>query len=114
MSIGKRVKLRREELGMTQEELANKIGYKSKSSINKIELDVQNLRQSKIKQIADALDTTTDYIMGWDTQSENTREDVEMLISLAKKSDPDSVGLCIRLLSYLLKRKEMIDNGKSN
>ena len=38
MTIGQRVKIRREELGMSQEELAKKIGYKSKSSINKIEL----------------------------------------------------------------------------
>ena len=39
MTIGQRVKIRREELGMSQEELAKKIGYKSKSSINKIELE---------------------------------------------------------------------------
>lgn len=65
MSIGQRIKSRREELGMSQEDLAHRIGYKSKSSINKIELDIQQLRQSKIKQIADALETTTDYIMGW-------------------------------------------------
>lgn len=66
MTIGERIKLRREELGMTQVELANKIGYASKSSINKIELNVQNLRQSKIKAIADALNTTPAYIMGWE------------------------------------------------
>lgn len=48
MSIGQRIKSRREELGMSQEDLAHKIGYKSKSSINKIELDIQQLRQSKI------------------------------------------------------------------
>ena len=38
MSIGQRIKSRREELGMSQEDLAHRIGYKSKSSINKIEL----------------------------------------------------------------------------
>lgn len=70
MTIGKRIKARREEIGMSQKELAQKIGYKSKSSINKIELDVQQLRQSKIKAVADALSTTTDYIMGWDSDSD--------------------------------------------
>lgn len=69
MTIGKRIRTRREQLGMSQEELAHKIGYKSKSSINKIELDIQQLRQSKIKQIADALETTTDYIMGWSEET---------------------------------------------
>lgn len=66
MDIGERIKYRREQLELTQEELARKIGYKSKTSINKIELGVQNLKQSKIKAIADALQTTPGYIMGWE------------------------------------------------
>ena len=37
MTFGERVKEKREELGMTQEELAGKLGYKSRASINKIE-----------------------------------------------------------------------------
>lgn len=65
MTIGERIKARREELGLTQQELAEKLGYKSKSSINKIELNIQNLTQSKIKSIAVALETTPGYIMGW-------------------------------------------------
>lgn len=65
-NIGSRIKSRREELGMSQEELAHRIGYKSRSSINKIELGVYALTQSKIKAIADALLTTPSYIMGWE------------------------------------------------
>ena len=65
MTIGQRIKERREELDITQDELAKRLGYKSRSSINKIELDVYNLKQSKIKAIADALQTTPSYIMGW-------------------------------------------------
>lgn len=64
-TIGNRIRSRREELGLSQEELGNKLGYKSRSSINKIELDQRNLTQSKIKAIADALNTTPAYIMGW-------------------------------------------------
>ena len=70
MTIGHRIKNRREELKMSQEELAHLIGYKSKTSINKIELGVQNLKQSKIKEIANALQTTPGYIMGWDDDPE--------------------------------------------
>ena len=58
---------------MSQEELAKKIGYKSRSSINKIELDLYNLKQSKIKCMADALDTTPAYIMGWTDDAEEWR-----------------------------------------
>lgn len=70
MTIGERIKKRREELGLTQEELAQKLGYASRSSINKIELNERNLKQSKIKAIADALNTTPSYIMGWDGEEE--------------------------------------------
>ena len=69
MSIGERIKNRREQLNMSQYELARKLGYKSRSSINKIELGLQNLTQSKIKAIADALDTTPAYIMGWEDET---------------------------------------------
>lgn len=65
MTIGERIKQRRDELKMSQEELATKLGYKSRSSINKIELGQQNLTQSKIAAIAKALETTPSYIMGW-------------------------------------------------
>ena len=65
-TIGSRIRHRREELGLSQDELAKRLGYKSRSSINKIELDQRSLTQSKIKAIADALETTPSYIMGWD------------------------------------------------
>lgn len=68
MEIGERIKLRRLELEMSQEELAKKLGYTSKTTIAKIEANANQLRQSKIKQIADALDTTPSYIMGWDEE----------------------------------------------
>ena len=39
--IGQRIRKRREELNMSQDELARLMGYKSRSSINKIELEKQ-------------------------------------------------------------------------
>lgn len=66
LDIGDRIRIRREQLNLSQDELAKKIGYKSRSSINKIEMGHYNLTQSKIKAIADALETTPSYIMGWD------------------------------------------------
>lgn len=57
MDIGDRIKKRREELGMSQEELAKKVGYKSRSSVNKIEIDGRVLPQNKIVIFAKALET---------------------------------------------------------
>lgn len=64
-TIGQRIRTRRIELGMTQEELAQKLGYTSRSSINKIEKEYRNLQQEKILDFANALATTPAYIMGW-------------------------------------------------
>lgn len=70
MNIGERIKARREELGMTQDELARAVGYKWRSSINKIEVNAQHLPQRKIEEIAKALKTTPSYIMGWEEDEE--------------------------------------------
>lgn len=53
---------------MTQEELASKLGYKSKSTINKIELGINDIPQSKVVKFAEALDTTPAVLMGWEEQ----------------------------------------------
>ena len=70
MCEGARIKKRREELGLTQEELAKKLGYKSRSSINKIELGERRLTQKKILTIATALDVSPLYILGMEEKKE--------------------------------------------
>ncbi|WP_124065998.1 helix-turn-helix transcriptional regulator [Clostridium sp. E02] len=74
MEIGQIIKKRREELGMSQEELALKAGYKSRSSINKIEVDGRGLPQSKILAIAKALQTTPALLLGWEQDISSARE----------------------------------------
>ncbi|MGP1429569.1 MAG: helix-turn-helix domain-containing protein [Fusobacterium sp.] len=66
MTLGEKVKLKREELGLSQEELAEKMNYKSKTSIHKIEQDITDLPLSKVKELANVLKTTPAYLMGWE------------------------------------------------
>ncbi len=66
MEIGDKIKKRREELGMSQWELAEKVGYTSRSAITKVEKNINGVTRSKIEQFADALKTTPSYLMGWD------------------------------------------------
>lgn len=66
MTVGERIAARRKELKMTQEELAAKLGYKSRSSINKIELSWSKVPLSKLEKVAAALDCDAAYLMGWD------------------------------------------------
>jgi len=70
------IKLRRMELGLSQEELAKKVGYKSRSSINKVELGINDLPQSKIKEFAKALETTPAFLMGWSEDSKNQNDPI--------------------------------------
>ena len=70
--IGERIKERREYLDMSQDELAKKVGYKSRSSINKMELGIQDVPQRKIKEFAKALDCTIGFLLE-DDKPENSR-----------------------------------------
>ena len=51
---------------MSQEDLAKLLGYKSRSSINKIEMSKNDITQSKIAAFARALHTTPAYLLGWE------------------------------------------------
>lgn len=77
-TIGDRIKARRLELDMSQDELARLVGYKSRSSINKIESDGRLLPQRKIMEIANALNTTPAYIMGWEESNETESPSVPL------------------------------------
>lgn len=72
MSIGNRIKNKRIEKGMSQDELARLLGYKSRSSINKMENDGRGLPSKKIEAIALALNTTPAYLMGWTDNAQAT------------------------------------------
>lgn len=65
IDLYKNIKARREELNMTQSQLAEKAGYADKSMIAKIEKGQIDLAQSKIQIIASALETTPKMLMGW-------------------------------------------------
>lgn len=60
----KNIKKRRLEIGMSQEELAQKTGYTSRSSIAKIEKGEVDLQLSKIKLFANALRVSQSELMG--------------------------------------------------
>lgn len=64
LDLYKNIRKRRTELGITQKELSERLGYKSVSTIAKIEAGRSDLPQSKIKAFADALSTSVDVLMG--------------------------------------------------
>ena len=66
MTIGDRIKSRRKHLKMSAEELAKRIG-KDRSTVFRYEKgDIENLPLDILEPIAKALNTTPQYLMGWD------------------------------------------------
>lgn len=64
MTINERIRNRRMELGMTQTALAEMLGYKSRTTIAKIEDGKIELSKSRIEAIAKALNVKVSYLMG--------------------------------------------------
>lgn len=71
--IGEKIREKRIELGMTQEELAAKLGYKSKTTIAKIESGTNDITQSKVVDFAKVLQTTPAYLMGWEDDTDKPK-----------------------------------------
>lgn len=93
-TIGNRIKARRVELGYTQEELATKMGYKSKTAINKIELGINDVSQTKVIRFAEALHTTPAYLMGWDKEPEDLADLAATILQ-----DKDLLGMIEQYLA---------------
>lgn len=100
--IGKKIKKRRESLGITQEELAAKLGYKNKSSIAKIETGANDIVQSKVLEFAKALDTTVAYLMGWNDNSASAMvltETEKLIITEYRRADDITQAMVLRALN---------------
>ena len=69
-TIYERIRRLRQENNMSQDELAKKTGYTSRSTINKIEAGKIDISRAKIKFFADALGVTPAYLMGGEEESE--------------------------------------------
>lgn len=74
MTVGQRIEKKRKEKNMTLDELAERVGYKSRSSIYKVEQGILDLPLSKVEKIAKVLNTTPAYLMGWESEAESKRE----------------------------------------
>lgn len=72
LELYKNIKRRRQQLKMTQTDLALKMGYADKSMIAKIEKGNVDLPQSKFLAFANVLETTPSELMGWDYEAEPT------------------------------------------
>lgn len=64
MTIYERIRERRIALGMSQQELALRVGYESRSAISKVENGERDISQSMIGKYAEALGVSPAYLLG--------------------------------------------------
>ena len=103
MTIYQRIKNLRESKGMSQQELAEKVGFKTASAVNKIELGLRDINQSKIKAFAEALGTTSCYLLdGKETSKDFVSSfaltEREKALVIAYREHPDMQKSVDRLL----------------
>lgn len=78
MEMHENIKFLREKLGLSQIELALKVGYKDRSSVAKVESGGVDLPQSKIAAFASALGVTPAELIGIDWLTNNNRIALEV------------------------------------
>lgn len=108
MDLANRVRQRREELGLSQEQLALRMGYSSRTSINKIE-NGRPCSQKIIVRLAEALNVTIPYLMGWEedkkeqpTENDGLSEKRKALMQFAMEIPEDKADMILRLMKAAL------------
>ena len=111
-TIGNNILIMRKQLGWTQEELAHKMGYKSKSTINKIEMGINDVPQSKIVKFAEVLGTTPAHLMGWSESKKNSPSAIELtegekaILELFRRVPEDQQQLVLQMIRVALNNRE--------
>lgn len=106
MTIGKRIKERRKELKMSADELAKRLG-KDRSTIYRYEKgDIENLPLDILEPIAQALETTPQYLMGWEKIQKNN--DIMADIVVRMRMDEDFLSVVEKV--YKITDKEQLQS----
>lgn len=111
--IGKNIRRRRKELKMTQEELSLKMGYKSKTTIHKIEAGINDVVHANVIKFAEVLETTPAHLMGLTNEHHNNfTENNESTDELTKRQrelyeffstvPDDKVDLILRVMKSIV------------
>ena len=95
--VGQRIRMLRISAGMSQDALAKKAGYTSRSSINKIELGYTDIPLLKILSLADALSVSPIELLL--PVNEDAITECEALLLESYKNSPDVRALLDRLFS---------------
>lgn len=113
MEMKDKIKQRREELGLTLEEVGNIVGV-GKSTVRKWETgDIANMRRDKIAKLAVALHTTPAYLLGCeevektaDPKADSLSPKENELLTLYRGVNPDGQRYILQQAEFANSREE--------
>lgn len=109
MTVGERIKNRRNELGMTQTDLAAKMGYSDKTGVSKAETRGDNITTTKIAKFAEALNCSFEYLMGWEETSDYVSPIAQTINDLSEiAEDPKLIDMFNKIKSLSNEKKEAL------
>lgn len=79
MTIGENIRKRRLELGLSQQTLADALGYKTRSSIAKIEKNISQLSHDKLLTLANTLNISVNQLLSTETAEDAGRSKAQVL-----------------------------------
>jgi transcriptional regulator with XRE-family HTH domain len=108
-----RIRNRRKEIGMSQEELATAVGYSTRSTIARMESGDNKVDISKIELFAKALHTSSAYILGIDETAEPltsprytaTTNDERQLLAAYRFANAEGKAVFKALTALILSKK---------
>lgn len=112
MNLGEKIRVSREKTGLTMEELGKKCGT-TKQTIYKYETGkVTNIPLDRLMRIADAVDVSASYLMGWEDINAEQLTDGELsevkrsLIQFALSLTDEQAALALRVLRSIAEDSE--------
>lgn len=79
MDVGKRIKNRRKQLGLSAEQIAAELGVSPATVYRYESNEIMNMRIDKLEPIAKALHTSPAYLMGWSEETSSAAEDTNLV-----------------------------------
>lgn len=92
--IYENIKKRRQSLNMSQQELAESVGYSGKSMISQIEKGLIDMPITMVPKFAKALNCTESYLMGWEEEHTFSEGFIEKL----SKYPPEEVERAMEII----------------
>ena len=100
MSLGQRIRARREELNIIQQELADSLGI-TPQYISAIETDRKIPSLDFISELSKKLGMSIDYLVFGDEEKESTIGDIVISIKADETLDKEAKGILISLVKKL-------------